>query len=236
MQLVPTNNWKATDNADTLAQAAITAALESRWQEAVKINEKILSSEKNNVEALNRLARAYNCIGQHSKAEKTYKKVLETDPYNIIALKNLEKLSKYNGNGQNHNGNGITQLHDTGLNLSKVFLDEPGKTKLVSLLNLAPPSILASLNCGDKLVLNAKNHSIAVVSTGGTYLGAFPDDLAHRLLAFISGGNKYEAYVKSSSTKNLTIFIREIERSAKFGNQPSFQSKSSLFEDEARPR
>jgi len=237
MQSTSSTNWKTTDSLEFLAQAAITAALTNNWPEAVKINEKILSSDKANVEALNRLARAHSCLGHLPKAAKTYKKVLDTDPYNIIALKNLDKLSKYNGNGAGANTNGHTfTLIPSDVNLSKVFLDEPGKTKLVNLLNLAPPSVLASLNCGDRLILNPKNHSISVTSSGGTYLGAFPDDLAHRLLGFISGGNKYEAYVKSSSTKTLIIFVREIERSARFGNQPSFQAKSSLFEDELRPR
>ena len=77
-----------------LAQAAITAALTGAWQEAIKLNEKILAGDKTNVEALNRLARAQMCMGEHQKAHKSYKKVLEIDPYNIIALKNMEKLEK----------------------------------------------------------------------------------------------------------------------------------------------
>lgn len=233
-------NGQPHQSPESLAQTAITAALTSNWQQAAKINEKILRLDKNNVEALNRLARAHGCLGQVQKAQNLYKKVLAVDPYNIIALKNLEKLSKSvmlghikPSGGTLTNGEVQTDSNGQGtiINLSQVFLDEPGKTKLVSLLNLAPPSILASLNCGDKLVINAKNHSISVSSPNGTYLGAFPDDLAHRLIAFISGGNQYEAYVKSSSTKNLTIFVRETLRSVKFSNQPSFNSKASLFEE-----
>lgn len=236
MQLSAPSSWKNTEDPQSLAQAAITAALTNKWQEAVKINEKILARDKINIEALNRLARALSCLGQIQKAEKTYKKVLDNDPYNIIALKNMDKLSKSNGHGsaQVSNGQTYSTYENQNINLSQVFLDEPGKTKLVTLLNLAPPAILASLNCGDRLVINPKNHSISVASNEGVYLGAFPDDLAHRLLAFISGGNEYEAYVKSSSTKNLTIFVRETVRSAKFGNQPSFHSKTSLFDDDSK--
>lgn len=222
------------DSLESLAQEAIAAALNNNWSHALKVNERLLSRDESNVEALNRMARAQACLGLMPKAIKTYKKVLLIDPFNIIALKNIEKLSKSNGtflvppNGTNNGQN-------PPINISKVFLDEPGRTKLINLLNLAPPSILAGLNCGDKLEINPKNHSISVCLENGTYLGAFPDDLAHRLISFISGGNKYEAYVRSNTTKSLTIFVREVERSEKFGNQPTFQTKASLFDPEAKP-
>ncbi|MDP2632683.1 MAG: hypothetical protein Q8P25_03095 [Candidatus Curtissbacteria bacterium] len=217
-------------DAESLAQAAITAALCSDWQEAVKINEKILRSTKDNVEALNRLARACLCLGELTKATKTYKKVLEVDPYNIIALKNIAKLAKTDGHSTS---NGLSKPVGTTpyVNLSQVFLYEPGKTKIVNLLNLAPPSVLASLNCGDQVQINPKNHSITVSGDNGTYLGAFPDDLAHRVLSLISGGNEYEAYVKSAGLKSLTIFIKETQRSEKFANQPSFQTQNSNYVD-----
>ena len=217
-------------NSESLAQAAIAAALCSNWQEAVKLNEKILHTTKDNVEALNRLGRAYLCLGEQTKASKTYKKVLEIDPYNIIAIKNIEKLARSDGHSS---GDGLTRPISIAshVNLSQVFLYEPGKTKLVNLLNLAPPSVLASLNCGDQVLINPKNHSITVTSENGTYLGAFPDDLAHRVLSLLSGGNEYEAYVKSAGLKSLTIFIRETQRSVKFANQPSFQTQNANYVD-----
>lgn len=219
-------------NLEILAQAAITAALANNWPEAAKINKKIVNGQKNDVEALLRLARAYNCLGQTAKAQRIYKKVLEIDPYNLIAIKNLEKLTKTGGNGANHNGNGKT-VTSTGLNVTQVFLYEPGKTKIVNLLNLAPPQVLATLSCGDSVNLNPKNHAITITTPEGIYLGAFPDDLAHRLIALIAAGNKYHAYIKSTTTKILTVFIKETERSSKFANQPSFQSKNgSFFEEE----
>ena len=234
MELSNLASLKAADNVESLAQAAIAAALSQNWQQAAKINEKIILLDSENVEALNRLARAQACLGHRKLAEKTYKKVLEIDPYNIIALKNMEKLTKANGGGLTLTLDPSLAQNQGNTNLSRVFLDEPGKTKLVSLLNLAPPSTLAALSCGDQLILKCKNHAISVSSNGGTYLGAFPDDLAHRLLGFISGGNQYEAYVKSSSTKNLTIIVRETLRSEKFGNQPSFASRASIFEEDSR--
>ncbi|MCR4324370.1 MAG: tetratricopeptide repeat protein [Candidatus Curtissbacteria bacterium] len=238
MQSVDSSGSQESASSQILAQAAITAALSSNWQEAIKLNKKILAGTENDVEALNRLARAYCCLGEYQKAEKMYKKVLEIDPYNIIAVKNLEKVTKRAKLSNGHsatNGNSITATA-TIINLSRIFLDEPGKTKIVNLINLAPPSTLAVLSCGDQVTMHPKNHSVTISTLGDIYLGAFPDDLAHRLLLFIGGGNQYEAYIKSASPKSLTIFVRETLRSEKFGNQPTFQAKRSMFEDELRPR
>lgn len=217
--------WQETADTSLLAQMAVDAALNANWREAASINEKIITLDKTDIEALNRLAHAYICLGSKEKAKSTYNKVLAIDPYNIIARKNIDKISKMNGQA---GANGHTNA-----NLNEVFLFEPGKTKIISLLNLAPPSILANLNCGDKLSLIQKKHSVTINGEDGTYLGALPDDLAHRLIGFITGGNKYEAYVKSATPKILTVFIRESERAQKYTNQPSFaDGGKSIYSDE----
>lgn len=221
--------WKNTTDCDLLARLAAEAALSSNWQEAVKINEKILTFENSNVEALNRLARAQICMGQLEKAKKTYKKSLEIDPYNIIANKNMAKIAKANGQGPD----AVARITTFAPNLSSLFLSEPGKTKVVNLLNLAQPSVLAILNYGEKVNMITKTHAVTIATEEGTYLGALPDDLAHKIIAFVAGGNKYEAYVKAVSPKLLTIFIRETLRDPRFINQPSFQTTQiSYFENE----
>ena len=231
-------DWQEQKDLDLLTQLAIDAALNSDWQQAEKINQKILSMSSKNVEALNRLARAQTCAGEIDKAQKTYKKVLDIDPYNIIAKKNVEKLSKVTARGTTTKSNSHYALKNstngqanTITNLSSVFLFEPGKTKVISLLNLASPSILGLLNCGDKVEILSKKHSVCITNTDGTYLGALPDDISHKIIFYISGGNKYEAYVKLATPKTLAIFLREVERSAKFTNQPSFQDSNQYFED-----
>ncbi|MBI3342454.1 tetratricopeptide repeat protein [Candidatus Curtissbacteria bacterium] len=213
--------WQDVQDLQILAQLAAQAALSSDWQEAILINKKILGVNENDVEALNRTARAHVCLGELEKAQKIYKKVLELDPYNIIANKNMEKISKSSGNGH--------KSIVFNYNLSNLFLSEPGKTKVLNLINLAPPNVLALLNYGEQVSLNVKTHAVSITSTDGVYLGALPDDIAHKLITFITGGNKYEAFVKSVSPKSLTIFVREIERSEKFTNQPSFQTNPITF-------
>ena len=233
MIAVDYNSWKSETSLETLKSFAIEAALTCDWIEASKINQKIVQLAQNDVEALNRLARAQACCNQANKALKTYKKVLDLDPYNIIAKKNFEKLSrieKFESSTNSHSNSGIrtngqtNQTATSSQKLSDIFLFEPGKTKILSLLNLAPPFVLARLSCGDKVEFNLKRHG--VTDNEGTYLGALPDDLAHRLLYYIDGGNKYEIYVKYATTKSLNVFIREVARSPKFVNQPSFSANS----------
>jgi len=227
------NDSSNSQEASLLAKDAIGAAISLDWKKAIEINQKILKIVKEDVETLNRLARAYICSGKKEEAQKLYKKALDIDPFNIIARKNLEKITtsagiKTNGTVQNHS-------IKSGLNLANLFLFEPGKTKLVNLLNLAPPAILVSLNCGDEVLINPKNHSVSITTTTEkTYLGALPDDLAHRLISFINGGNQYDAYVKNATPKLLSIFIREVFRSPKFASQPSFHHKQ-LFQEETEP-
>lgn len=237
MNTTPTRDWQHKEDVDLLTQLAIDAALSSDWQEAAKINQKILTITQDDVEALNRLARAQTCAGSIDKAQKTYKKVLELDPYNIIAKKNFEKIAKLpptkaiSANGHSsETTNGYTNGHST--NLASIFLCEPGKTKTINLLNLASPSILATLNCGQKVAIIPKKHSIVISDESNSYLGALPDDISHKLLFYITGGNKYEAYIKFATTKSLAIFIKEIERSARFANQPSFQDTYPLASKE----
>ena len=210
------------DNIETFTQKAILAAVSQNWLEAAKLNREILKIESNNVEAINRLARAQNCLGKINISQRLYKKALDIDPYNIIAKKNLEKISRSNGNGKQNGKRHFEKPQTQTSNVSSLFLYEPGKTKIISLLNLAPVQILATLNCGDEVLLNTKKHSAAITTLEKIYVGCLPDDLAHKLIAFIEGGNKYEAFIRCASIKNVTVFIKEAFRALKFTNQPSF--------------
>lgn len=220
----PSHNWHQIGNVEILSRLATQAALSCNWEEAVKINEKILHLEPGEVEALNRLARAHLCLGEVTKAQKTYKKVLDLDPYNVIATKNFEKLEKSSENNQSP-----PKPKNITSDFVNLFISEPGKTKVINLLNLAQPSVLSAISYGENLIMNAKSHSITLTTTDGIYLGALPDDLAHKLIGFLNGGNQYETFVKAVSPKMLTVFIKETSRSPKFTNQPSFQSSSQTY-------
>lgn len=199
-----------------LSQLAIEAALSSNWQDALKLNKKILKVEPQNVDALARLARVNMELGKLNLAKKFYSEVLKYDPYNPIAIKNLKIIKSFKSNSQNPNRNGSVKLSPS------LFLQEPGKTKVVSLLKVAEPQKLSQAFCGMKVEIVIKNRKITITDFEGKYLGVLPDDVSYHLLRLIRGGNKYEFFIKSIKVNGLAVLIRETFRSKRFKNQASF--------------
>lgn len=208
---------KMVDSPTSLTQVAISAALSCDWEQALKINQKIIESDPKNVDALNRLARAHFELGNLKKSKKFYQEALKNDPYNQISqkfLKRIETFSKRGAKTINHNS--PSQID------SNSFIEEPGKTKLVALLKVAEPHKLSLLSPGEPVKLVTKNRSVVITDQQGSYLGVLPDDLSHHLLRLIKGGNKYQALIKTLKTNGLSVLIRELFRSSRFKNQPSF--------------
>lgn len=198
----------------SLIPQAILTALRQDWKEAIRINIQIIKEEKTNIDAYNRLGYAYMKNGQPIKSKEVFTKVLRLDPYNQIAQRNLKKISLLK-KGSTH----ITSCEDIS---PLLFLEEPGKTKMIDCINTAPMNSLSILTCGQKIQLVTKKHSIEVRDTQNTYIGALPDDIAFRLLKLMNAGNEYAVFVKGVSKNCVSIFIRETKRGKKLINQPSF--------------
>lgn len=196
----------------SLQNQAINTALTGDWENAVLINKTLVKENPQDIDALNRLAFAFSILGKTKEARLNYQKVLKIDPLNSIALRNIKKIP---------NGSGGTTPHTNGYKLSNIFLEEPGKTKIVELLNIAQPEIINNLQTGQLLTLSIKRLKIFVLF-GKQYIGMLPDDIGKRLIKFIEAGNTYEAYTKSSNSKNLIIFIKETKRVSRYKDQPSF--------------
>lgn len=200
----------------TLKNQAIQTALKGNWQTAISINKTLIDEDPGDIDALNRLALAYTITGKIKEAKLNYQKVLNIDPLNPIALRNLKRLKE---KGQTlGNGNSNTQINNK-------FLEEPGKTKVVELVNIAQPKIIESLRTGQSMELSIKRFKI-FVSEGKQYIGVLPDDIAKRLIKFINNGCTYEAYLKSSNPHKVTVFIKEVKKTIKFKDQSSFTSLS----------
>ena len=201
---------------DTSAsQTAISLALSGDWPQALKANLEIISGNPEDTEALNRLARAYWELGKISEACEATKKVLKIDPVNPIALKCLEKWKSGSGCGS----------HLAGPASTETFLEEPGKTKLVTLLNLGDDKIFASLDPGEEVRLFSHPHKVSINTLDGKYIGRLPDDLAARLRNLIKAGNKYQVLMKSVDPKEIKVFIRELEKSPKAPGTASFPTE-----------
>ena len=200
---------------DDLAQKAVSEALLGNWKEALSLNIVLLKDNPKDVEALNRLARAYSELGNLTKAKSSAKRVLKIDPFNTIALKSLEKWKELKRG----------EILKSSPTSPQTFLEEPGKTKIVALIHVGDYKIIAKLDSGDELALNTRSHRISVLSIDGKYIGRLPDDLSARLKKLIKFGNEYKAFLKSANAKEVKIFIRETYRTQKLADIPSFSTE-----------
>ncbi len=208
---------------EALNQQAIDLALNCRWEEAEKLNTQLLESDPKNTQYLNRLAKAQFELGKYAECKKIYNQVLEIDPYNAIAQKNLKKVGAIKKDSQLKNGSNATMLS------ASLFYEEPGITTLVSLVKVAEPQKLVALSPGSMVNLNLKKKGISVTDGFGVYIGAFPDDSAYHLMRLLEGGNKYQVIVKAVKSNAVTVLVRETFRSKKFKNQASFLQDAKLM-------
>lgn len=198
-----------------LAQKAVSAAICGKWEEALEFNRQILKLDKFDCDALNRLARAYAELGNIPQAKNIAQKVLRVDPHNKIAKKCFEKwkdLKKLDS-------------RSTGVTPGDSFIEEPGKTKLVPLLNTGAHATLAKLDAGDEVEINPHGHRIAISTKDGRYIGRLPDDISSKIKNLLKMGKKYQILIKSVEEKNVKVFIRETSSAKKAADIPSFSSE-----------
>ncbi len=183
-----------------LTQEAIQEAVNGNWERAKKINENILKKSPNDINTLNRLARAFAELGEIEKAQKYSQKVLKIDPKNSIAINCIKKWKSFK--------KGVINTKKKVTN-GRIFLEIPGKTKIIKLVNLGDIKTLAKLDCGDEVVMVFHPHSVSVTTPDSKYIGRLPDDLAIKFIKQAKDGFSYEAFLKSAQIDSITIFVKE---------------------------
>src|SRR5690606_39395254 len=63
-----------------MIREALDASLESRWEDALRLNDELLARFPRNADALNRKGRAYIELGQYTEAREAYSEALKADP------------------------------------------------------------------------------------------------------------------------------------------------------------
>ena len=200
------------------SKQAIALAMQGRWREAVVANQEIIASFPGDFDAYNRLGRAYIELGEYSLAKEAYERAIELDPYNIIAQKNLRRLS-YLGEataGSEADSDQVEPQH---------FIEETGKTGVVELRYLAPREILAKMVAGDRVYLRRDGPGLAVENGRGEYLGQVEPKHSQRLIKLMAGGNRYSAAIVSSTEDRVAVIIREVYQDPSQTGQLSFPPK-----------
>jgi tetratricopeptide (TPR) repeat protein len=189
--------------------------MQGRWKEAITANKSILESFPKDVDAYNRLGKAYIELGDYALAKEAYGQAIEIDPYNGIARKNLRRLSILSKSRIDVNAESrIIEPHH--------FIEETGKTGVINLCYLAAPDVLAKMAAGDRVNLKVSGTNLIVTNTRDEYLGEVEPRHEPRLIKLINGGNQYNAGIVSANEEKVTVIIREIYQHPSQEGQLSF--------------
>ncbi len=202
------------------SKQAIALAMQGRWREAVAANKSSLESFPNDVDARNRLGRAYMELGEYSLAREAYEKTIELDPYNTIAKKNLNRLSHLGETVAGSEG-GVQKVEP------QQFIEEVGKAGVVNLCRLAPPGILAKTAAGGRVNLRIDGSGLIVENNCGESLGQVKPKHGQRLIKLMEGGNKYTPTIISLTEEAVTVIIREVYQNPSQEGRLSFPPKGS---------
>jgi hypothetical protein len=201
------------------SKQAISLAMEGRWQESVEVNKAIIETFPNDVDAYNRLGKAYVELGEYASAKEAYAKALELDHYNSIAKKNIARLELL----------GSQALKPIEGNAEKatpnIFIEEIGRAGVLNLYQIATAEKLMKMMAGDKVVLKQKEGTLSVENVRGEYLGLVPTKQSQRLIKLMKGGNKYTAAVVTSRENAISVIIREIYQAPSQTDQVSFPGR-----------
>ncbi|MBI4217059.1 MAG: tetratricopeptide repeat protein [Chloroflexi bacterium] len=203
------------------AKEAIVLAMQSRWEEAVLVNQSILEVAPTDVDAYNRLGKALMELGRRDEALEAYQKAVKLDPYNGIASKNLERLSVQMP---------APPAHGVGRERRQVspelFIEETGKTGVTDLLQLGPKEHWLDLVAGDEVKLKAEGQNLVVATASGDYIGQVEPKLGLRLVRLMEGGNLYAAAIASLNESSVRVVIRETFQDPSQVGRPSFPSRA----------
>ncbi|MFO0704276.1 MAG: tetratricopeptide repeat protein [Patescibacteria group bacterium] len=199
-----------------LENQAVDAAIRADWESAVDANKQIIDISKNNVQAHLRLGFAYLQCKKLNLSLDHYKKVLAIQPQNMIAADYVEKIKL-----QKSEHKKPSETNKLVLN-PQTFVELPGKTKSVGLIQLGQKNVLASLIVGEQVYLSIRKRHVEIRTESGEYAGILPDDVGTRLMYFLENDSVYHVFVQEATLNNVSVFIREISKGKKVEKMASF--------------
>jgi tetratricopeptide (TPR) repeat protein len=205
-------------------EEAIRLAMAGDWKAAAAANEALLKDFDDDVEAANRLGKAYTELGKAKKAVKAYERTLEIDQYNSIARKNLDRLQQADASKPK------VKAKTAAKGKAKSAAPRGAAAVLVSSakaaefqLQQANPAEVSQLEPGDTAELRSNNRGVAVTTEDGTVLGYIEPAAGLRLRRLIEGGNEYDVTIRSIDEHGgAIVFIRETHRDASLAKEASF--------------
>jgi tetratricopeptide (TPR) repeat protein len=208
-------------------EEAIQLALESRWSEALAVNRALLERHGEEEETFNRLGKALSELGQAEEALDAYQQSLRINPLNIIAQKNVRKLSALLQAPTRPEG--MAAAIDVDL-----FTEEPGKSGITVLV---PPAggVDVAVAPGDVVELHVDHGQLRARTVRGIDLGDVDTKLARRLVPLMISGNRYSAAVARVDDRKIEVMIRETYQAPENARKTSFPIARGARREEFRP-
>ncbi|MGH2351882.1 MAG: tetratricopeptide repeat protein [Chloroflexota bacterium] len=210
-----------------LAEQAVKLAMQNQWQEAVDINRQIIEFAPEEGEAWNRLGKALSELGRYAEARDAYTETLKRDSGNIIAQKQLRRLSLLIE--ENQGSEEARHKLDP-----RLLIEETGKTGIFELQSPASPGVLARMAAGDQVYLKVEGNTVRVEDHRGQGLGQLPSKAGPRLIELMNGGNRYVAGVTGVTDHNIRVLVRETYQAPELHGRVSFPSKGGPLPPELR--
>ncbi|HEV2108578.1 MAG TPA: tetratricopeptide repeat protein [Thermomicrobiales bacterium] len=207
-----------------LVDDARQAALNGDWSEALRINDDLIEHFAPDADAYNRRGRALCQHGRYAEAFESYQEALRLDPANMIARRNLQRLEILRSRAAPEQVSGDRDL-EVSIPRPHVFIEEVGKTWSGELVNPTDMETLAEIASGEQLNLTVEGERLYAETLDGTRLGEFETETARRVIALITGGNRYEVYALGASKQSLRVILREVYRDPAQATRVSFPGK-----------
>lgn len=206
-----------------LAEMARNLALDGRWKEAIEANLTLVEKSPRDVDAYNRLGKAYFELRRYRSAYDAYQEAFQIDPANIISRRNLERLEPLRDMEDEENEGGSRPPARFN-----IFIEEAGKTFVDEVIEPAPSAILMTLSSGEQLDIVIEENEVKLHDDTGQYIGMLEPRVARRLIRLIELGNEYSVYVTANAGDSVRVIIREMARSEEMGNRLSFPHQGKV--------
>ncbi len=210
-------------------EEAIAAALESRWTDAVAINEALIERHGADEETYNRLGKAKSEIGDLAEALDLYQSSLELNSLNLIAQKQVRRIGALlEARARPAAASGAIDVD--------LFSEEPGKSGRTT---LSPPrgggAVGVAVAPGDTVELIASGTQLLAETSRGVALGALESKLSHRLRPLMETGNRYSTAVARVEDERIELIVREVFQAPENSRKSSFPVSRASRRDDFRP-
>jgi hypothetical protein len=208
-------------------EEAIQLALESRWVDALAVNQALIERHGADEDTHNRMGKSLTELGRLDEALEAYSAALQLNPLNLIAQKNVRKLSLLKESKETLAGGAQTIDVDA-------FTEEPGKSGL-TVLNPPSQAVTVKVAPGDTVELEQAGSALRAKTSRGVSLGEVEAKLARRLLPLLQTGNRYKAAVARVDDGKIEIIVRETYQAPENARKSSFPLSRAPRREEFRP-